>query len=94
MIEPNTLGGLIGGALIGLAAVLLLALNGRIAGTFKRGVDRPLVIGAAIFGGGGGLAGFCPGPALAALASGSPRVILFVAAMLVEQWLESRLEAP
>jgi hypothetical protein len=37
MIEPNTLGGLIGGALIGLAAVLLLALNGRIAGTFKRG---------------------------------------------------------
>jgi len=32
MTEPNTLGGLIGGALIGLAAVLLLALNGRIAG--------------------------------------------------------------
>ena len=32
MIEPNTLGGLIGGALIGLAAVLLVALNGRIAG--------------------------------------------------------------
>jgi uncharacterized membrane protein YedE/YeeE len=94
MIEPNTLGGLIGGALIGLAAVLLLALNGRIAGIFKRRVDRPLVIGAAIFGAGWGLAGFCPGPALAALASGSPRVILFVAAMLVEQWLESRLEAP
>jgi uncharacterized protein len=32
MAEPNTIGGLIGGALIGLAAVLLLALNGRIAG--------------------------------------------------------------
>ena len=32
MAEPNTLGGLIGGALIGLAAVGLLALNGRIAG--------------------------------------------------------------
>jgi uncharacterized protein len=32
MIEPNLIGGLIGGALIGLAAVLLLALNGRIAG--------------------------------------------------------------
>jgi len=32
MIEPNIFGGLIGGALIGLAAVLLLALNGRIAG--------------------------------------------------------------
>ena len=32
MTEPNVFGGLIGGALIGLAAVLLLALNGPIAG--------------------------------------------------------------
>jgi uncharacterized protein len=32
MIEPNLIGGLIGGALIGLAAALLLVLNGRIAG--------------------------------------------------------------
>jgi uncharacterized membrane protein YedE/YeeE len=32
MAEPNIMGGLIGGAIIGLAAVLLLALNGRIAG--------------------------------------------------------------
>ena len=32
MAEANIIGGLIGGALIGLAAVLLLALNGRIAG--------------------------------------------------------------
>jgi uncharacterized membrane protein YedE/YeeE len=32
MTEANTIGGFIGGALIGLAAVLLLALTGRIAG--------------------------------------------------------------
>lgn len=32
MTEPNILGGLLGGALIGLSAVLLLWLNGRIAG--------------------------------------------------------------
>ena len=32
MAEANITGGLIGGVLIGLAAVLLLALNGRIAG--------------------------------------------------------------
>ena len=32
MTEPNLMGGLIGGSLIGLAAVLLLAINGRIAG--------------------------------------------------------------
>jgi uncharacterized membrane protein YedE/YeeE len=32
MAEPNLLGGLLGGALIGIAASLLLLLNGRIAG--------------------------------------------------------------
>ena len=32
MTEPNIIGGLIGGVIIGLAAVLLLALDGRIAG--------------------------------------------------------------
>jgi uncharacterized protein len=32
MTEANTIGGFIGGALIGFAAVVLLALNGRIAG--------------------------------------------------------------
>jgi uncharacterized protein len=32
MIEPNPLGGFLGGMLIGSAAVLLLLLNGRIAG--------------------------------------------------------------
>lgn len=55
-------------------------------------IDRRLIVGAAIFGAGWGLAGFCPGPALAALASGSPSVILFVLAMLVGQWLASRFE--
>ena len=55
-------------------------------------IDRRLIVGAAIFGAGWGLAGFCPGPALAALASGSPSVILFVLAMLGGQWLASRFE--
>ena len=58
----------------------------------KTRVDPLLIIGAVIFGAGWGLAGFCPGPALAALASGSPSVILFVIAMLVGQWLASRFE--
>jgi hypothetical protein len=55
-------------------------------------IDRPLLLGAIIFGVGWGLGGFCPGPALAALASGSPIVALFVAAMIIGQWLGSRLE--
>jgi uncharacterized membrane protein YedE/YeeE len=44
-------------------------------------IDRPLVIGAVLFGAGWGLAGLCPGPALENLATLSPRVIVFVAAM-------------
>jgi uncharacterized membrane protein YedE/YeeE len=44
-------------------------------------LDAPLIIGAAIFGVGWGLGGFCPGPALTSLASGALPVIIFVAAM-------------
>jgi uncharacterized membrane protein YedE/YeeE len=58
----------------------------------KSRIDRPLVLGAVIFGVGWGLAGFCPGPALAALASALSGVLVFVVAMLVGQWLASRLE--
>ena len=45
-------------------------------------IDMPLVSGAAIFGIGWGLAGYCPGPAVVSLASGRRGVILFVVAML------------
>lgn len=46
-------------------------------------IDRRLVIGGLMFGAGWGLAGFCPGPALVAMAAGQPRAALFVVAMLV-----------
>ena len=46
-------------------------------------VDRKLLAGAALFGIGWGLAGFCPGPALMNLSTGQGEVWLFVAAMLV-----------
>lgn len=45
-------------------------------------IDRPLVVGSVLFGIGWGLAGLCPGPALENLASLSPRVIVFVIAMI------------
>jgi len=48
----------------------------------KTAVDAPLVIGAVMFGAGWGLVGLCPGPAVANLATLSPPVLLFVAAML------------
>ncbi|HWX76922.1 MAG TPA: DUF6691 family protein [Candidatus Acidoferrales bacterium] len=59
----------------------------------KTKVDTPLVVGAIVFGIGWGLRGFCPGPALAALASGSLSVLLFAAPMIVGQWLASLLES-
>jgi len=56
----------------------------------KRDIDRPLIVGAALFGIGWGLGGFCPGPALAGLASGAPGVMLFVVAMVAGQWFAGR----
>ena len=47
------------------------------------GIDAPLISGAAIFGIGWGLAGYCPGPAVVSLASGRMEVFVFVIAMLV-----------
>ncbi len=41
-----------------------------------------LVLGSTLFGAGWALAGFCPGPALASLGSGSLEALLFVPAML------------
>lgn len=46
-------------------------------------IDRRLVIGAAIFGVGWGLSGFCPGPALANLGAIRIEGLIFVPAMVV-----------
>jgi uncharacterized membrane protein YedE/YeeE len=48
----------------------------------RRDLDAELLGGAALFGVGWGLAGFCPGPALAALPQGVGAVYTFVLAML------------
>ena len=45
-------------------------------------IDKRLIIGGALFGAGWGVAGFCPGPALVALGSGSSSAAIFVVAML------------
>lgn len=47
----------------------------------RRDLDARLLIGAALFGIGWGLGGFCPGPGLVSLASGSLAPIVFVLAM-------------
>jgi uncharacterized protein len=49
-------------------------------------VDLRLLGGAALFGIGWGLAGYCPGPALASLWNGGLDALAFVFAMLVGMW--------
>lgn len=49
----------------------------------KTAIDRPLLVGAVLFGVGWGLAGWCPGPALTSLATGRQEVAVFVACMLI-----------
>ena len=44
-------------------------------------IDRPLVVGSALFGIGWGLVGLCPGPAIENLATLSWPVLVFVVAM-------------
>ncbi len=67
----------------------------RLAATFlapsTSRIDPKLVGGAAIFGVGWGLVGFCPGPALAALSVGDRRVALFVIAMVAGMAVHSFL---
>jgi uncharacterized membrane protein YedE/YeeE len=56
------------------------------------GIDTPLLAGAALFGIGWGLAGYCPGPAVVSLASGRIGVIAFVlsmlAGMILVRWMQ------
>lgn len=91
-----TLGFVMAGALIPMAVAWRLAARRErpAFGTDFPGapggrVDARLVAGAALFGLGWGLVGFCPGPALAALTLGGAPVLLFVAAMLVGMMAQS-----
>jgi len=57
-------------------------LGGRFEIPTRRDIDARLLGGAALFGVGWGLSGFCPGPAVAALSTGLAPVAVFVAAMI------------
>ena len=48
-----------------------------------RQIDRRLILGGLTFGVGWGLAGYCPGPVLASLATGGSKPLIFTIAMLV-----------
>ena len=54
-------------------------------------LDRPLIVGSILFGVGWGVAGLCPGPALASFALSPMAVLPFVAAMLAGMALHNIL---
>ena len=83
------MGGAVG--VYGLGMPLLRRISGlKLPPTVSTPIDRRLVIGAAIFGVGWGLGGFCPGPALANLGAPRAEALLFVPAMAIGMFLAQR----
>ena len=86
----------IGVAIAGRRKAPLLAAS--FSGPSRQNVDHSLLLGAALFGVGWGLVGYCPGPALAAAALGAPMAPAFVVAMLAGMGLftlfDLRAQAP
>ncbi len=96
---------LAGGVLLGLASALFILVNGRVLGISgilggamhlptASAIDRRLVIGSLVFGAGWGLAGFCPGPALAAAGAGHWQAWVFTVAMLAGMWVHELSAQP
>ncbi len=58
----------------------------------RKDITPKLIIGAALFGIGWGLGGYCPGPAVTAVASGQTGPLAFVAAMILGMFVYTRVE--
>ncbi len=65
--------------------------NDRFTLPLKTHLDKPLIVGTAIFGIGWGLYGYCPGPAISSLGSLNTAGFIFVPGMLVGMWLANRV---
>jgi uncharacterized protein len=78
-----------GAVAVGVAAFALARrrsqtfLNGPIRLPAATRIDRRIVFGGLAFGVGWGLAGYCPGPVLASVATGGVKPLIFAAAMLI-----------
>jgi hypothetical protein len=95
------LGGAVTVAALGYWQVLRLPMP-RLADRFhisaRRDIDAPLLIGAALFGVGWGLVGYCPGPAIASIGLANPEAVWFVPAMLagaaLQRWRRAAARPP
>lgn len=59
----------------------------------RKDIDPKLITGAALFGAGWGLGGYCPGPALTSVTAGASSTVIFTAAMLTGMWGHALWEA-
>ena len=66
-------------------------LDSRFHLTDKTALDKPLLIGAATFGIGWGMTGYCPGPAVASLALGNSEGLVMVISIYAGFWAAGRL---
>ena len=60
----------------------------------RKDLDRSLIFGSLLFGMGWGLGGYCPGPAITSLGSGSVSAMLFVVAMPMGMLLADHVISP
>lgn len=93
--DPSLLfvfGGAVGVAALAFRFVLRRrepVLEDRFRVPLSTAIDRPLLLGAALFGVGWGLAGYCPGPAWVGVAAGVDTALIFAAAMLAGSLLHA-----
>ena len=93
-----TLAFVLGGAIIPMAIAWNIAarrarpaLGGSFPGKPGSEIDRNLVVGSVLFGMGWGLAGLCPGPAVASISWGGIGGLVFLAAMIAGMLLAPAL---
>ena len=60
----------------------------------SKDLDRSLIIGALLFGSGWGLGGYCPGPVISSLGSGSFDAMMFVFSMGIGMLLADKFISP
>lgn len=76
---------------IGMLSFRRFAIRASLPSMQSSPIDRRLLIGAAIFGMGWGLSGFCPGPSLANLGALRIEALVFVPAMAMGMLIVQRL---
>jgi uncharacterized membrane protein YedE/YeeE len=90
--DPSLL--LVMGGAVAVTAVFFRPILKRKPIDFREGIDIPLIAGAAIFGIGWGIGGYCPGPAVTALSNLTLEPVVFVAAMVAGGLLAKILPPP